>query len=261
MDGLIAMLKRFLLALALILPGAASHALDIAVVVTACGTPPTTYVPGQSFAITQDITGLLCSSGSGGGGGGASAKATAADPTYVEGTLNPLSLNLSGYQRVQVPSSQLITTGTAGSPSSQVLSVQGVPSMTPIQDTLVPQSGNGCTPGHLITTASTNTTDVTNAATTLCWINAENPSTTAVADVRVYDKGSNINCGTDSSLVKQNFPISEAPASGLIGGIVPSLASYGMVLVNGFHFCVTGANADNDTTNAPANVLINYAYK
>jgi hypothetical protein len=102
------MLKRLLLALALILPGTASHALDIAVVVTACGTPPTTYVAGQSFAITQDTTGTLCSSGSGGGGGGASAKATAADPTYVEGTLNPLSLNLSGYQRVILPTSQLL---------------------------------------------------------------------------------------------------------------------------------------------------------
>ncbi|MDQ6722118.1 MAG: hypothetical protein M3003_15170 [Candidatus Dormibacteraeota bacterium] len=35
-----------------------------------------------------------------GGGGGSTPKATAADPAYVEGTLNPLSLDLSGHLRV-----------------------------------------------------------------------------------------------------------------------------------------------------------------
>lgn len=67
--------------------------------------------------------------------GSLSAKATAASPSYVEGSSNPLSMDLSGNTRVIVPSSQLITTGTAGAPSAQVLSVQGVSSGTTLPTT------------------------------------------------------------------------------------------------------------------------------
>lgn len=61
-------------------------------VVTACGTPPTTYTVGQAFPGTQDTTGKLCSSESGGGGGGTSSTFGAAFPAtgtaagYNDGT-------------------------------------------------------------------------------------------------------------------------------------------------------------------------------
>jgi hypothetical protein len=41
-----------------------------AVVVSSCGTPPTTYTAGQPSPVTQDTTGKLCDTGGGGGGGG-----------------------------------------------------------------------------------------------------------------------------------------------------------------------------------------------
>ena len=93
-------MKRFLLALAVLCGSATiAYAADTAIVVSTCGTPPSTYTAGLAFAITQDTTGTLCSTGSGGGGGSLSAKATAADPSYVEGSTDPLSMTLSGYQR------------------------------------------------------------------------------------------------------------------------------------------------------------------
>src|SRR6185437_2344396 len=67
------MLKTFIAAIAAICGGALfilpAHADPIkAVVVLACGTPPTTYNAGQSFPITMDTTGKICDSSSSGGG-------------------------------------------------------------------------------------------------------------------------------------------------------------------------------------------------
>lgn len=49
-----------------------AHAeLAVAKVVATCGTVSPTPHAGQTYALTMDVTGKLCSSGSGGGGGGA----------------------------------------------------------------------------------------------------------------------------------------------------------------------------------------------
>ena len=57
------------------------------------------YVEGTSNPLSMDLSGNLRTSGSGGGGGGASAKATAAAPSYVEGATVDLSVNLTGDLR------------------------------------------------------------------------------------------------------------------------------------------------------------------
>lgn len=51
-----------------------------AIVVATCGTPPTTYTAGQPFPLTQDTTGVACTSTSGGGG------TSAVNLTQVGGT-------------------------------------------------------------------------------------------------------------------------------------------------------------------------------
>jgi hypothetical protein len=260
MDGLIAMLKRLLLALALVIPAWITAHADTAIVVATCGTPPTTYVAGQAFAITQDTTGALCSSGSGGGGGGASAKATAADPTYVEGTLNPLSLNLSGYQRVILPTSQLIATGTAGTPSSQVLSVQGIPSMTPVSVNLTAAPTGGGTPYTFITTASTNSQAIkSSAAGTLTDIQAFN-TTTTISFLRLYDSPSAPNCSSATGFVN-SYPIPPATAAGLVGGFAIPLGALGKAFVNGIGYCVTGGGTSTDNSPGQAGIYINADYK
>ena len=47
-----------------------ARAADSAIVVAVCGTPPITYVAGQSYPLTMDTTGTICTAGGGGGGGG-----------------------------------------------------------------------------------------------------------------------------------------------------------------------------------------------
>lgn len=49
---------------------AQAQGLDQALVVSACGTPPITYTPGQQQLPTVDVNGKLCLSGGGGGGSG-----------------------------------------------------------------------------------------------------------------------------------------------------------------------------------------------
>lgn len=84
---------------------------------------------------TVNSDGTLATGGPGGASGSGSlgaAKATAADPVYVEGSVNPLSQNLGGYQRVFVPTTQLLVVGTPGAASSQMVSTQGAAGMTPL---------------------------------------------------------------------------------------------------------------------------------
>lgn len=68
--------------------------------VSACGTPGNTPVVGLAYPITQDATGTLCTNATV-TGGGTTVKATAAAPTFVEGsTTNQLSSDLSGGLRI-----------------------------------------------------------------------------------------------------------------------------------------------------------------
>jgi hypothetical protein len=188
--------------------------------------------------------------------------AATADPSYSPG-LNNCSSDLSGYQRVKVPSSQLITTGSAGSPSTQVISVQGVVSGTSIPVTissnitanLAATSTGGCTPGHTLTAASTNATNITNAAATLCFISAIN-TTTTIEYLKLYNKASTPTCNSDT--VVATYPIPPAPTSGLASGVAPSFGAFGMAFSAGVSFCVTSGIADNDNGNAVTGIAISY---
>lgn len=81
------MLKRLFLAalLALAPIGAAHAASDAAVVVSACGTPPTTYVPGQVQSQTVDVNGRLCGAAVT-SGGGAVTPGTYIGDTVIQGS-------------------------------------------------------------------------------------------------------------------------------------------------------------------------------
>src|SRR5882672_8254967 len=75
----------------------------------AYNTTPVTLANGQAGWVQCDSAGSIIVSG--GGGGSLSAKATAAAPTYVEGSTDPLSMDLSGYERVLDKNSAAILTG------------------------------------------------------------------------------------------------------------------------------------------------------
>lgn len=87
-------LRRTIFLLPFVFFAAPLHAQQTtAVVVPACGTPPTTYVAGQSKQLTQDTTGTLCTpSGGGGGGGGA---VTAVAGAYAAGSIVDLGTGAS----------------------------------------------------------------------------------------------------------------------------------------------------------------------
>src|SRR5215831_1207767 len=83
-----------------------------------------TYVEGTTNPISSDLSGALRVTGT--INATSAVKATAAAPTYVEGSSNPVSSDLSGSQRVIVTSGGGPPTGSAGTPNAAVVSVQGI---------------------------------------------------------------------------------------------------------------------------------------
>jgi hypothetical protein len=83
------------------------------------------------------------------------ASVTTSAPTYTTGNINPLSMDTSGNLRITPPSTAIITKGTAGSASVDVLTVQGAASMTPVTAQMA-ETGNIVS--GAITTAMTGTT-------------------------------------------------------------------------------------------------------
>lgn len=114
-------LRALIVFLGLLLAPLAAHAQNVTVhVVGTCGLES---IPLTAPAwLRMDSTGVLCTSGSG-GGGSLSAKATAAAPTYVEGTSNPLSMDLSGFARVLDKNSAAILAGVTSPIPTQAATV------------------------------------------------------------------------------------------------------------------------------------------
>lgn len=81
----------------------------------------------------------------------AGATATAASPSYVEGTSNPLSQTLTGNLRTVA-----VGAGTAGTANAGVVTVQGIASMTPILTTSTPVSSGTMTTSQVTVPATAN---------------------------------------------------------------------------------------------------------
>ena len=229
----------------------------------------------------------------GGGGGTLSATATATAPSYSEGTDDNLSMDLAGALRITAPSGKIvdlgaqadaacatdngtcsaialqkranqlltagtIAVGTAGTPSSQVLTVQGITSMTPVQTSLASTTTGGCTPAKTLSAASTNATSIKGSAGTLCKITAIN-TTTTIYYLKFYNTASAPTCNSDA--VVATYPIPPASAAGGAGGVAPSLSAYGEAYSTGIGFCITGGLADNDNANAATGIAVSYSYK
>jgi hypothetical protein len=198
-------------------------------------------VANQSVNLTQ-IGGATASVGAGAVGTGTLRVAVGQDTTTIAGS----------------------APGTAGTPSTQVLSVQGVASGTPqpmsLNTTPTVANGNGVVPS-LVTSggyttyflqpaASDNHTNVKNGAGQVYWILAENNSAT-VNYLRFYNAASGFNgCGSATNLIAQI----QIPASTSVGGINIPLP-FGIPFSTGISICVTSGYATNDTTNATASAM------
>lgn len=187
-----------------------------------------------------------------------------------------------GVVELDSSSPGIITVGTAGMASSQVLSVQGIASMTPLLTTTTLAAGSaiagnfridqttlgttngvtlmsaavgGCTMGKVLSAASTNATSIKGSAGTLCSITAINTTATKYY-LKLYNVASGPTCNSDT--VIGSFPV---PASTDGNGYTINLGPYGIAFGTGIGMCLTGAVADNDNTNAATGVAITYAYK
>lgn len=117
----------------------------------------------------------------------------------------------------------------------------------------------GATPFHLTSSAaSNNATLVSTGAHTLYDLQITTTAT-SVASVRLYDSASSPTCSSATGAVKSFTVI--ASTSAPLGGLVVPLPSQGVAFANGLAYCVTGAVADNDNTNAPTGVGFNGDYK
>jgi hypothetical protein len=107
-------------------------------------------------------------------------------------------------------------------------------------------------PVGYVSTSSTNSTLVQPGLTTIKVFAVLNSTATA-AYLKIYDTATAPTCG--SGTPKWRFPV---PANTLPQIAPFAISPNGLVFSNGLGFCLTGAIADNDSTNAVAGVLINF---
>lgn len=121
-----------------------------ALVVSGCGTPNGTYVIGQNQPETQDTTGLLCVKTSGSSGGAVTQGTTPwiDSISFINGILALAGAGATGTGSLRVTIAQDATTisgsapGTSGTPSANVVTVQGPTSGgTPIPTTATTTPG------------------------------------------------------------------------------------------------------------------------
>lgn len=171
----------------------------------------------------------------------------------------------TGTQRVGV--AQDTTTiagsapGTAGAPSSNVVTIQGSSGGTSVPANLAAAASGGCSQTTIFTAASNNATVVgTAAAHTLCFIRWEN-TTTSVFSIRTYDTATSPSAGApcNSATGLQSADVAQSNATS--PGGVANEGPFGAAFASGIVVCVTGANASNDNTNATTGLNLVVGWK
>jgi len=113
----------------------------------------------------------------------------------------------------------------------------------------------GATPGKTLSAASTNATVIKASAGTLYSLTAIN-TTATIYYLKLYNVASGPTCNSDT--VVHTIPIPASIAGAGVSNLIPTV---GLNFTTGIAFCLTGALADNDNTNAATGVAINYGYK
>lgn len=165
-------------------------------------------------------------------------------PTLVPGTLGAMSLDVNGNLRVTVVSGGAAS-GTAGSPSPDVISVQGLPGMTPIQSTVVPGLAPGSTLSRIVAQATINASVMKGAPGVVLGYALYN-NTNANRYFRFYNKATTPSPSSDTPA----FTVI-VPAGG--GANVSYGDAGGIPFGTGIAYDLTAGVADNDTTVPAAN--------
>lgn len=168
---------------------------------------------------------------------------TTTNPTYTNAQFNYVNCDAAGNLRMVA-----MLRDSGGTDISD-------PAVHALRTEDFPGTTNGCTPYHLLSTASTNATNIKPTAGTLCSVVVINPTST-VYDLRFYDSAAAPPTCSSATGVVLNLPV---PASTTGSGFVIPW-HHGQKFVSGIGFCLTGAVADNDNTAAAAGVAINLGY-
>lgn len=110
---------------------------------------------------------------------------------------------------------------------------------------LLPAQG---VPKHYLSTVSTNATLVYGARANVSAIMGFNTNAT-VYFLKIYDKATAPTCGTDTPVL--TVPLPQNTGNGVQLG-------QGLQFANGVGFCITGAIADNDTSNAATGIAVDF---
>lgn len=244
---------------------------------------------GATVAGALDVT---CVSGCVAGSGVSQGTATAAAPTYIEGSNNALSLTLGGAQRVSLTTAIPAGANVIGAVTQSgtwnigtVTAVTGITNALPagnnnigdvdaIQSgTWTVQPGNTAnttpwlvTPIPATTTAdtlqhsvvlanTTNATNVKNGAGTLYNVSVTN-NTATIAYLKLYNSASAPTCGSGTPVARYIIPASTAGAGNNIN------LEMGAEYTTGISYCVTTGIGDSDTTAVAASAyIVNLIYK
>jgi hypothetical protein len=182
-----------------------------------------------------------------------------------------------------------LTFGTAGTASAQVLTVQGIASMTPLLVTLsgsnslaanqsvnvaqqngaalaspdansyaivtraaTATSAAAATACNILSGASTNSTSCKGSAGNVYGFDVYN-TTTTVYYLRLYNTASAPTCSSATGFIR-SVPIPPAASAGLVGGIVSNQID-GVNYGTGIGYCITGGSSSTDNTNAATGVF------
>lgn len=141
--------------------------------------------------------------------------------------------------------------GSAGSASSDVITIQGVASMVPVQTFMVANVTGGLTAYKLISGASTNATSVKAAAGKVCLIAATNNGA-AARYLKLYNKASSPTVGSDTPVQTYMLPAG--------GGIVIQ-SPIGIAFSTGIALAITSGIADSNSGAVSADeVAVNIGY-
>jgi hypothetical protein len=173
-------------------------------------------------------------------------------PTLTTGEANSLQLDVNANLKTVLENG--VASGTAGTPSSNVVTVQGVASMTPLQTQVSGATSGGASYSNLIAPGTPAAQTVKSTAGSVVAVRVFNIGS-SVAFLKMFDVAGTITLGTTSANYQFAIPANTAGAGAVIP--IPELRSH----ASSIKWAVTGGISYTDNTSITANtVLVDVSY-
>lgn len=158
---------------------------------------------------------------------------------------------IAGPVHAQAPVAPCVTIPATAQGNPGMANCQPVTTLYPLPAGPTAMAAGGATPTHLLSTASTNSTNIKATAGQVYNITGFNTNA-ATAFLKFYDKATAPTCNTDTVVATyplvQNIPL-------------PVNIQVGKTFLLGIGLCITGAIADNDNTNATTGIAVSLDFK